>query len=384
LIKKLVSLLISASVILFSGITTRAERSVPIVSAKSSILVDRLTGEVLFEKSADTRLSMASTTKILTCVIALESGKLNEIVEVDSAWVRVEGTSLGLAGGDRISLYDLCVGLMLTSGNDAANVIAFFLSGSLESFAVRMNIKARSIGMSASSFVTPSGLDAQEHYTTARDMALLASYAMCKDEFRRIVSLRSFDLTMLNSGAKRTVYTHNKLLTTYEGCTGIKTGYTKKSGRCLVSSVKRGSAELICVTLSAPDDWNDHKKLFDYGFALYTECDVTVTDDHRLRVVGGMNTYISVRCAKTVLSLTETGHGLLQSELLLPVFEYSPVSIGDTVGKVLYTVNGNIIAESPVVAVESAPFLKRSYIEKKKNYGDCLASLVTGRNLGGT
>lgn len=372
---KQVAVFLLVFAILFPQISVRAQGLS--LSAKASVLMDAATGEVLYEHNAQLRLSMASTTKILTALILLEAGNLDQDVKVTADMIRVEGSSLGLKAGDVISRLDLCYGLLLTSGNDAANVVAHVISGGLEAFAKLMNLKAACIGMNASSFVTPSGLDADDHYTTARDMAVLARYAMRNKTFQTIVSSRSATISVGNPKRTRTVYNHNKLLTLYDGCDGLKTGYTKKSGRCLVTSALRDGVRLICVTLKASDDWNDHKKLLDYGFSCYRSEDVTVTQELVVRVTGGVLRTVHLRSEYAQLSLTDRQKDLLKTKVEIPPFVFAPVCIGDKVGRVSYWVEGNLLLSVPLVAVESSASFDPA-LSPKTNIWKKLRLLLTG------
>lgn len=238
------------------------------ISAKSAVLIDGASGRVLYEHNAYEKLPMASTTKIMTGLLACESGKLDKTVKVSPFASGTEGSSLWLKIGEKLTLEELTYGLMLKSGNDAAVTIAEYLGGSIDAFALLMNKRAREIGAKNTNFVNPHGLDAEGHYTTAYDLALIAREAMKNDKFREIVSTKTYSIPMQGENWDRALKNHNKLLWQYEGCIGIKTGYTKKCGRCLVTSAER-DGKLICVTLNAPDDWNDHKKLLDMGFSDY-------------------------------------------------------------------------------------------------------------------
>ena len=236
------------------------------LSAKSAVLIDAGSGRVLYEHNSYERLPMASTTKIMTGLIACESGKLNETVKVSPFASGTEGSSLWLKVGERQTLENLTYGLMLKSGNDAAVAIAEHLGGSVDAFALLMNEKAKKIGAISTHFENPHGLDAEGHFTTAYDLAIIAREAMKTDKFREIVSTKNYKIPMQGEKWDRALKNHNKLLWRYDGCNGVKTGFTKKCGRCLVSSASRGNEEFICVTLNAPDDWNDHTYLLDYGF----------------------------------------------------------------------------------------------------------------------
>mgnify|MGYP004632306689 FL=1 len=257
--KKVAALLIFSLLIMQNAIAVD-------LSARAAVLIDGKSGKVLFEKNKDERLPMASTTKIMTGLLACESKKMKKVVTVSPVASGTEGSSLWLEPGEKQTLENLTYGLMLRSGNDAAVAIAEYLGGSTEAFALMMNERAKKIGVQNTGFQNPNGLDAEGHFTTAYDLALISREAMKNKKFRKIVSTKSKTIPWESSEWDRSLTNHNKMLWRYEGCNGIKTGFTKKSGRCLVTSAKRGKTELICVTLNAPDDWNDHTKMLDYGF----------------------------------------------------------------------------------------------------------------------
>ena len=242
-------------------------------TAKSAVLIEMQTGEIIYQKNAHERLPMASTTKIMTALCAIESGMLYDTVKIDDRAVGIEGSSIYLQKGESMKLIDLCYGLMLNSGNDSACAIAYKVSGSIEKFVELMNKKANELGLENTHFDNPSGLDGKTHYTTAYELAKLTRYALGNSIFAKIVSAKTAQIPNTNKKYNRFLKNHNKLLNMYEGCTGVKTGFTRKSGRCLVSSAQRDGMELICVTLSDPDDWNSHINMFNYGFknfGLYT------------------------------------------------------------------------------------------------------------------
>ena len=230
-------------------------------SATAAILLDASTGQVLYEKNPDKQMLIASTTKIMTALVALRDGKLTDTVTVSRNAAATEGSSMYLKAGETLTLEALMYGLMLSSGNDAAVAIAEHVAGSVSAFAGRMNEMARDLEMWHSSFANPHGLNHPDHYSTARDMAKLANAAMNNETLRRITSTRTVTL------AGRSMKNHNKLLWSLEGCIGLKTGYTKAAGRTLVTCCERGGRRLIAVTLKDGDDWNDHRKMYEYGFS---------------------------------------------------------------------------------------------------------------------
>jgi serine-type D-Ala-D-Ala carboxypeptidase (penicillin-binding protein 5/6) len=241
------------------------------VSAKSAILIEQTTGRVLFEKDAHTKHRIASITKIMTAILAIESGKMDEMVTVSNRAVRAEGSSIYLKPNEKIKLKHLVYGLMLRSGNDAAVAIAEHVAGSVEGFVFLMNQKAAEIGMTNTEFANPHGLDdAENHYSTAYDMALLMRYAMQNEEFRKISGTKVYRAPNPDERWDRVWRNKNKLLTNlYEYCTGGKTGYTKRAKRTLVTTASKEGLDLIAVTLNDPDDWNDHIAMYEYGFDNY-------------------------------------------------------------------------------------------------------------------
>ena len=230
------------------------------ISAKRAIVVDGQTGRVLYEKNADEQALIASTTKIMTALIICEQCNVLDRMAIPKEAVGIEGSSMYLREGEVLTIQELLYGMMLHSGNDAAVALAIYCGGTVEGFAELMNDKAHRLGMNDSHFVNPNGLDAPGHYSTARDMALLASYAMENPIFARTVSAKTVTV------GTRYLKNHNKLLWQIDGADGVKTGFTKAAGRILVSSVVRENRRIIAVTISAPDDWNDHKTLIETSF----------------------------------------------------------------------------------------------------------------------
>ncbi len=234
------------------------------LSGESSIVICADTNQVLFGENIHKKMGMASTTKIMTAILALEYGNASDIVSVSQKASLQEGSSIYLKAGDKISLHHLLYGLMLNSGNDAAMAIAEHISKSEEDFVALMNKKAEELGLNNTHFENPSGLPDKNHYSTAYDMAILMSYALRNETFSEIVATKEYKIESENSVTQ--LRNHNKLLWKYPLATGGKTGFTKACGRCFVSSAIKDSVTLVAVTLNAPDDWNDHMKLLDYGF----------------------------------------------------------------------------------------------------------------------
>lgn len=235
-------------------------------SADCACVINAQTGDVVISKNINQRHAMASTTKIMTAIVALENSEPDEIITVSANAANQEGSAAYISENDRIYMKDMLYGLMLNSGNDAAMAIAEHIAGSAEDFAELMNEKALEIGLRNTHFANPSGLDDDEHFTTALDLALIARYAMLIPDFREIVSTKTYQIKPIGSDETLYLSNHNKMLSLYEGATGVKTGYTKATGRCLVSAAQRDGMEFIAVTLGDGNDWNDHIEMLDYAF----------------------------------------------------------------------------------------------------------------------
>lgn len=274
----------------------------PEVSARTAVVMDLNSGMVLYEKNSQEKVYPASTTKILTALLAIEKGDLNEMVEVSKKASGVEGSSIYLEPGEKIPLKDLIYGLMLRSGNDAAVAISEKISGNTASFVEAMNERARQIGAANTHFMNPSGLHDDEHYTTAYDMALMARQAMLNPAFKEIVSAKSWTADR-GDGKFNVFYNKNKVVYQYEGGTGIKIGYTKTAGRTLVASSERDGMELICVVMDAPNWFEDSYRLMDAMYDSYEQ--VTIAQGQQklktMRVEGGTKEYVYVGTKKPVL-----------------------------------------------------------------------------------
>ena len=240
----------------------------PEITAKGCVLTDAATGQIIYGKNENEKLPMASTTKIMTVLLCLESGELDKEFVVDSEAIKTEGSSMGLQEGDIVTKRSLCYGMLLPSGNDAANAAAVACGGNIENFANMMNKKADELGLEKTFFVTPSGLEGVGHGSSAYDMAILASAALKNSNFAKMCSCEKKTLKFGNPPYERTLYNTNKLLSMYDGVNGIKTGFTDEAGRCLVSSCEKNGVTLICVTLNDKNDWNEHMSLYDYGFSI--------------------------------------------------------------------------------------------------------------------
>ena len=326
----------------------------PAVSARSAILIEAESGDVLFTKNADERLPMASTTKIMTALVAIEKMPLETIITVPKEAVGVEGSSVYLQIGEKLTLEDLLYALLLASANDAATAIAWAVAGSVENFAALMNDKAAELGLSGTHFTNPHGLDDEEHYTTAHDLARLAAAALENEKFRRIAGTVRHTIPAADGGV-RVLVNHNKMLRLYNGAIGVKTGFTKRCGRCLVSAAERNGLRLVAVTLSAPDDWRDHTAMLDYGFDTLERITLTKAGDYAfdLPVAGGEAETVRVSAESEISVVLPKPHGKIESRVELPEFVFAPIEAGKTLGRVVFSLDGKEIGSALLTAEEN-------------------------------
>lgn len=340
--------------------------SLPNVSAKSAILMEAESGTHVYEKNADVTLPMASTTKIMTALVALKLAPQSTVITVDASAVGTEGSSVYLTEGEQLTLEQLLYALLLESANDAAVAIAVGLSGSVEAFVEQMNAEAIQLGLANTHFQNPHGLDAVSHHTTASELATIARHALQNDLIRTIVSTRKTTIPHAGEDGVRLLVNHNKLLRMYEDCIGVKTGYTSKSGRCLVSAAERDGVTMIAVTLDAPNDWNDHKALLDYGFSKYTS--VSLCEPNELQVslpiVGGTDSYVMLSNLEQLRAVLPCTHGKIRQEIRTRRFEFATVNASDLLGSVVFFCDTDgdgteeIIGEAPLHAVYSVQRVK--------------------------
>ncbi len=332
------------------------------ISAERAILLDAQTNRVLYEKNADDQSLIASTTKIMTGLIIAEQCNVLDRLRVPKEAVGIEGSSMYLREGEILTVQDLLYGLMLQSGNDAAVALAIYCAGTVEGFAEIMNDKAHRLGLHNTHFTNPHGLDSPNHYSTARDMAKLADYAMQNPIFSQTVQTKTVYV------AGRHLRNHNKLLWHCDGADGVKTGFTKAAGRILVSSAVRQDRRLIAVTMNAPNDWQDHKSLFELGFQSYTSTRIFDKGQFvcTLDVVGGMR-----RCVD-LIAAEDFDYAITDSErisLILPDagFVYAPVVKGQDAGYVYVCLDGQAVGKMAVTysdTVEQKVNRKESFWSK--------------------
>ncbi|MBE7009909.1 MAG: D-alanyl-D-alanine carboxypeptidase [Ruminococcaceae bacterium] len=323
------------------------------VSAKYACVIDMQTGQIVYEKNAHETHSMASTTKIMTALLAIENSRPEDLVTVSPNAAGTEGSSIYLKSGEKLPMGDLLYGLMLESGNDAAVAIAEHIGGDVETFADMMTKRAHEIGATQTGFKNPNGLDAEGHFTTAYNLALITRHAMQNDLFREIVSTKRKTTEGTNGSTVRSFFNHNKMLSMYTGCTGVKTGFTKKTGRCLVSSATKNHVSLICVTLQAPDDWNDHTRLLDYGFS-NRQAKPLLIKDMPIKSIpvknGDCQTAELVPTQDFFISLDEQEQQKLTLIYKLPSNVPAPMSKGAQIGTVKVLYDKQLLAEIPLVS----------------------------------
>ncbi len=324
------------------------------LSAASAALYEPVSGRFLFEKSKDVKMGIASTTKILTAITAIENGNPADVVITSKSASEIEGSSIWLEEGEEQTLENLLYGLMLASGNDASVAIAEHIGKDVENFAILMNQTAKRSGADQSNFVNPSGLDHESHYATAADLAKIMAYAEKNPLFRKITSTKQYEIPWKGHPYNRVIHNHNKLLTLYEGCSGGKTGFTKKSGRCLVSSATRDGIHLIAVTLNAPDDWNDHIKLMDYGFSILQRKDLLqenlTAEDYVVK--NGEKNFVKTSYKNTV-SIPVLDSDCVTFKTIWSKNNTAPIEKGAVVGYREFYLNGEMITKADIVSKES-------------------------------
>lgn len=332
------------------------------ISAEHAIVVDGETGRVMYEKDADAKSLIASTTKIMTALLICEQCNVLDRMTIPKEAVGIEGSSMYLKEGEVLTLQELLYGLMLQSGNDAAVALAIYCGGTVEGFAELMNDKAHRLGLKDSHFVNPHGLDAPDHYSTARDLAALASYAMNNPIFARTVSAKNVAI------GDRYLRNHNKLLWQVEGADGVKTGFTKAAGRILVSSAIRDGRRIIAVTINAPDDWNDHKTLLEKSFTQYTPTDLIGEGQclGSVSIAGGMAGTAELIAAEGfsyAMAQDENWHYSLPQ----PGFVYAPVSRGQFAGYAHIYVDDTVVGKVRLIygeTVEQDTPPKKSWLKR--------------------
>ena len=341
--------------------------------ARAYCLMDADSGRVLFSGHADEKMAMASTTKIMTCILALENGKKKDWVRVSSYAASMPDVQLNICEGEKYRLGDLLYSLMLESHNDTAVAIAEHIGGSVEGFADMMNQKAEELGCIDTHFVTPNGLDDEEHYTTARELCLIAAYAIQNQEFLDIIAQDSYSFSEKNGKRSCTVRNHDAFLTQYDGAIGIKTGFTGNAGYCFCGAAKRDDRTLITSVLACgwpPNKsykWSDTKKLMDYGFANYEKVTIPAeTTELSCGVLEGQDVALTLNredCGELNLLLQKDD--VVTTWLEVPDTITAPVRNGDIIGYEKCAVNGEVVRQVSITAAEDIPEADFTYWFRK-------------------
>ncbi len=336
------------------GIAEETPEYPPGVSAQNAIMVEANSGEVLFEKNAEEKAYPASITKIMTALLAIENGTLDKIVKVSEHAAGVEGSSIYLTPGEKISLEDLVYGLMLRSGNDAAIAISEEIGGSIENFVIMMNKRARELGAFNTNFMNPNGLHNAEHYTTAKDMAIIAAAAMKNAEFKEIAATKSW-VTDRGEGKYNYFYNKNKVVYQYNGGTGIKIGYTKAAGRTLVASSERDGMELICVVMNAPNWFQDTYTLMDYAYRQYEPAMIIpgLKPIKAVKIQGGNKSFGMIGPKEDILCPVKKGEdSKISIVYVLTDQQKAPIRRWQEAGYIKIYVNGNYLFSKPLYYLE--------------------------------
>lgn len=323
------------------------------LSAKSAALYQPETESFIFCKNADEPMPMASTTKIMTALVAIKNSSEDELVAIDDSAIGIEGSSAYLRQGDVLTMEELLYALLLQSANDAAVAIACHIGGGIDGFASLMNEEAERLGLTNTHFTNPHGLDDDDHYTTASELAIIAAEAMKNDSFRKIVSTNK--RVFATEDRTRIYINHNKLLRLYDGCIGVKTGFTKRCGRCLVGAAEKDGLTFISVTLNAPNDWNDHKKMLDHGFDSLERIVLASELDHiyKIPVLDGEDDFLTVCNTEGAEIITERGEHRISESVRLVKYAVAPIKRGDILGEIIYTLDGKELKRIPLIATEN-------------------------------
>ncbi len=331
------------------------------VNAEAAVVMDADSGRLLYAQNPDKRLANASTTKIMTALLTLEQPDQDRYFTVDSDAIQVEGTTMGLQPGDSVTLHQLAAGMLLPSGNDAANAAAVEIAGSEEAFVRLMNQRAAELGLENTQYRNPSGLDAEGHYSSARDLATLAAHALENEDFADIVSKQEIRMAFGNPPYNRSLYTTNKLLERYPYAIGVKTGYTDDAGLCLVTAAEKDGTRLIIVTLNGKDDVNTHMRLYEHFFPLLARVDLSgFTEGLSVPVTGGTRDSVAaVPASEPEAALLEREYDELTREVELPQFVYAPVQAGQVLGEIRLLSGDKVVWQSALVADSDVPALTR-------------------------
>lgn len=354
---------LSVRAIDLSGVEANNGFSVP---AGSAILIDAATGSVLYAQNADMQRGMASTTKVMTALVVLETLPPDTVVEITPEMTGAEGSSLYLQAGEHLTVEQLLYGLMLESGNDAAEALAIACDGSIDAFADRMNARAKSLGLTHTRFANPHGLSASGHYTTARELAIITGEAMKNELFRTIVSTSRMQIPYQDQPGARYLTNHNPILTRYDGMIGVKTGWTTADGKCFVTAAERNGLTLIAVTLGDTNISSTHTALLNHGFASFEAVSLQVHTPIPVPLVGGKDPFLALEADPVAngLSVCLPKGEKAEARVETPAFVYAGTERGSAVGRVIFSWKNEELASVKLLTAEDAPVRRLSFWEK--------------------
>lgn len=350
----LITLLLLSMLSVYASATYKSKKSTGFserISAKASALYEPEEGQFIYEKNGDQRMPMASTTKIMTAIVVAKHCETDEVVIIGPESVGIEGSSAYLREGDEYTVLELLYALLLQSANDAATALAYYTAGGIEEFAELMNEEATTLKLENTHFTNPHGLDDEDHYTTAKDLARVGAELMENTILKEIVS--TYKKTFTYGERVRTYINHNKLLRLYEGGIGIKTGFTKRSGRCLVGAAERDGMTFISVTLDAPSDWSDHRAMLDFAFDNFERIELCRKGDliREVTVLDGNKSSVKISAKENLSIIKETSENDIDEYLSIPRYLIAPIKAGEVVGAAYYKV-GDKTYKVDLVALE--------------------------------
>ena len=363
----LITVLLFAMLSVYASATAKSTKITSFsknISAKSATLYEPASKSIVFSKNGDQRLPMASTTKIMTAIVVMEHCEPDETVIIGPESIGVEGSSAYLREGDEYTVLELLYALLLQSANDAATALAYYVAGGISEFSEMMNAKSEELGLRSTHFANPHGLDDEDHYTTSNDLAIMGATLLENEVLCQIVKSRKKTFTY--NERTRTYINHNKLLGLYDGGIGIKTGFTKRSGRCLVGAAERDGLTFISVTLDAPSDWSDHTAMLDFAFDSFEKIKLSdkTTTLQKIKIVGGNKEYVSVSAQEDLYILSKKNGATVEKYEILPNYLIAPINKGEIVGKIVYRVNDvsytvNLVANEDVKIVGKSNIFTR-------------------------
>lgn len=341
------------------------------LSSTACCLIEKDSGQILYEKNSRKKLPMASTTKIMTCILAIEKGNPDDIVAVSNYAASMPKVKLYMHQGDTFRLGDLLYSLMLESHNDTAVAIAEHIGGSVKNFANLMNQKAAELGCTRTNFVTPNGLDSDKHYTTAHELCVIANYAMKNKTFQKIISTPSYSFSNINGSKQYNVSNKDAFLSQYSGAIGIKTGFTGKAGYCFCGAAKRNNTMLISSVLACgwpPNKtykWSDTKKLMDYGFNNFTKVNFSPQKKHfKIKVLNGQSAYTNIKVWNDSCKMMLSKSDILTYKIKLPSTLTAPVKKNQIVGYSKLFINNKLYRQTPLKSDDSVKSINKKYIAK--------------------